>query len=177
MFDSNNQYGIFSQQPNIPSPVAPTAPAAPAAPQAPYIYPFPAPPAGIRPTPQAPFGATHVSDKSAGEKYTFLPGCYEIILDGEYVDSFIINSARSKSIMEKYTEAIARITYFFESQKGVQCEVTYKPESAHPHIFVTYPQKYRTPVGTEKYPVAQYSADKFMQDLEQLKEQIKALRK
>ena len=172
MFDNNNQYGIFSQQPNIPSPVAPIGPAAPAgfAPQVPYARPIP-------PTPQIPFGATHISDKSPGEKYTYLPGCYEIILDGEYVDSFIINSARSKSIMEKYTEAIARITYLFESQNGVQCEVTYNPESPHPHIFVTYPQKYRTPVGTETYPVAQYSADNFMQDLEQLKEQIKALRK
>jgi hypothetical protein len=130
-----------------------------------------------QPSLEVPFGAKHVSDKSAGPKYTYLPGIYEIILDSEYADNFIVNSARSRSMMEKYTEAIARITFFFESQKGAQADVNYMADSPYPHIFINYPQKYRSPVGTETYPVAQYSADNFIKDLEQLKEQIKSLRK
>ena len=118
MFDNPNQYNMFSGGP-LSTPTFPPAPGSyysitGGAPNVPGQVIPPVVPA--QQNTQVPFGATHVSDKSAGPKYSYLLGSYEIILDAEYTDNFIINSARSKSIMEKYTEAIARITYFFESQ-------------------------------------------------------------
>lgn len=108
--------------------------------------------------------------------YVYAPGAYEIILDKDYVDCFIINSLKSRSLSEKYTEAISRITYFFESQKGAQCENRFKTDSGALYVSITvkYPKKYRMPIDsvTEKYPVALYSADNFLKDLDQLKEII-----
>lgn len=103
----------------------------------------------------------------------YIDGSFTIFLDGELVNQLTVYTKDSNSLMEKYTEAMARIVDYFEGVRGARCNFHALKDGIR-CVSVTFPDKYLAD-GNNR-PKLNYNGEQFMQDLRVLKNRVQYLR-